>query len=138
MSPSSAGGLSRESLLAELPDHTEARDLVLPLLRVDTRLYRHYQYKPEALLDIPIFAYGGGDDPNVRREHLESYVEWRRRRGSRGLHQIEDGWMALSVVGQGCGHLQLPVQLHALILANRAQRNKGRCFAAARPFRHSR
>jgi surfactin synthase thioesterase subunit len=30
-------------------------------------------YSEEAPLDCPIRAYGGSEDPNVRREHLEAW-----------------------------------------------------------------
>ncbi|MDQ6678272.1 MAG: thioesterase domain-containing protein, partial [Acidobacteriota bacterium] len=57
--------------LQGLPD--ELLPLALPVLRADTRLYRNYTYQPEQPLAIPIFAYGGTEDPNVSREHLESW-----------------------------------------------------------------
>jgi len=48
---------------------------LLPALRADTRLYRHYVYEGEPPLPFPIRAYGGADDPHVRREHLEAWSE---------------------------------------------------------------
>jgi surfactin synthase thioesterase subunit len=59
--------------LGGLPEDPEALRALLPVLKADTRLYRNYVYRDESPLDIPIFAYGGGDDPNVRPENLERW-----------------------------------------------------------------
>jgi surfactin synthase thioesterase subunit/glycosyltransferase involved in cell wall biosynthesis len=48
---------------------------VLPALRADTRLYRHYVYAEEAPLDCAIRAYGGVDDAHVTYAHLEAWAE---------------------------------------------------------------
>jgi surfactin synthase thioesterase subunit/glycosyltransferase involved in cell wall biosynthesis len=48
---------------------------ILPALEADAALYRNYTYTEEAPLAIPVRAYGGADDPNVRREHLEGWAE---------------------------------------------------------------
>ena len=53
----------------------KAMELALPVLRADTAFYREYVYHPESPLGIPIFAYGGREDPNVRPEHLEAWRE---------------------------------------------------------------
>lgn len=58
------------------PEVRRNRDLlrvVLPALLADTALYRGYVYREEPPLDCPIYAYGGAEDPNVRREHLEAW-----------------------------------------------------------------
>jgi len=47
--------------------------VVLPALQADTALYRGYVYSEEPPLGSPIHAYGGAEDPNVRREHLETW-----------------------------------------------------------------
>jgi medium-chain acyl-[acyl-carrier-protein] hydrolase len=60
---------------AELLRNREALDYALPILRADAALYRNYVYEPEAALAIPIHAYGGSDDPNVRPEHLDAWRE---------------------------------------------------------------
>jgi surfactin synthase thioesterase subunit/glycosyltransferase involved in cell wall biosynthesis len=62
-------------LLRELDIPAELTRAVLPSLRADTTLYRHYVYADDAPLDLPIRAYGGVDDPNIRREHLEGWRE---------------------------------------------------------------
>jgi surfactin synthase thioesterase subunit/glycosyltransferase involved in cell wall biosynthesis len=48
--------------------------MVLPALRADTALYRNYIYAEAPPLGCPIRAYGGTEDPNVRREHLEAWA----------------------------------------------------------------
>ena len=64
-----------DQLLAELGILPELAAAVLPALRADTSLYRNYVYTEEPPLDCPIRAYGGLDDPNIRREHLEGWRE---------------------------------------------------------------
>ncbi len=53
-----------------------AIDLILPILRADTRLYRNYVYQPEPPLQIPIVAYGGAVDRNLASGQLDG---WRRQ-----------------------------------------------------------
>jgi surfactin synthase thioesterase subunit/glycosyltransferase involved in cell wall biosynthesis len=48
---------------------------ILPALEADAALYRNYVYAEEERLSIPVRAYGGASDPNVRREHLEGWAE---------------------------------------------------------------
>jgi surfactin synthase thioesterase subunit/glycosyltransferase involved in cell wall biosynthesis len=69
---------SDEQLLrqAEVPDHPSVRHAILPALRADTTLYRHYSYAEDAPLPFPIRAYGGAEDPTITREHLEA---WRQQ-----------------------------------------------------------
>jgi surfactin synthase thioesterase subunit/glycosyltransferase involved in cell wall biosynthesis len=68
---------SDEELLreAELPDDAAVRHGILPALRADTALYRHYVYTEDAPLPFPIRAYGGAADPHITREHLEAWRE---------------------------------------------------------------
>jgi surfactin synthase thioesterase subunit len=68
---------SDEELLrqAELPDHPSIRHAILPALRADTTLYRHYSYAEDARLPFPIRAYGGTEDPTISREHLEAWSQ---------------------------------------------------------------
>ena len=66
---------SDDQLLRELNIPPELTRAVLPSLRADTTLYRHYVYTEEPPLDCPIRAYGGLDDPNIRREHLDGWHE---------------------------------------------------------------
>jgi surfactin synthase thioesterase subunit len=64
-----------EQLLRELNIPPELTRAVLPSLRADTALYRNYVYTEEPPLGCPIRAYGGIDDPNISREHLEGWRE---------------------------------------------------------------
>ena len=48
---------------------------ILPALEADAALYRHYIYAEGPPLPIPVRAYGGAYDPNVRREHLDGWAE---------------------------------------------------------------
>ncbi|HTM49045.1 MAG TPA: alpha/beta fold hydrolase [Bryobacteraceae bacterium] len=62
-----------DGIPAEILDNPQAMELALPVLLSDTALYRSYVYEPEPPLDIPIFAYGGREDPNIGPEHLEAW-----------------------------------------------------------------
>ena len=69
---------SDEELVSQLTSLGTDRDLLeiaLPLLRADTRLYRNYRFVPGPLLAVPIAAYGGESDPNVRRGDLAEWKE---------------------------------------------------------------
>jgi medium-chain acyl-[acyl-carrier-protein] hydrolase len=78
-----------EGAPAELLHNPEALRFVLPALRADARLYRNYIYTPGEPLEIPIFAYGGESDPNIRPEHLEA---WRKQAAQRfALRQFRGG-----------------------------------------------
>ncbi len=50
-------------------------ELLLPALRADTRLYRQWVFGGGEPLDVPLVAYGGLDDANVRPEHIEAWRE---------------------------------------------------------------
>ncbi|HEY3837596.1 MAG TPA: thioesterase domain-containing protein, partial [Bryobacteraceae bacterium] len=60
----SALGADRETLKA-----------ALPVLRADTCLYRNYRFVPGLPLSCSIAAYGGAEDPNLRREDLTRWGE---------------------------------------------------------------
>jgi medium-chain acyl-[acyl-carrier-protein] hydrolase len=64
-----------DGIPAEILDNSEAMQHALPALRADASLYRNYVYAPEPPLPLPIFAYGGRSDPNVRPEHVEAWRE---------------------------------------------------------------
>jgi len=51
-----------------------AAGAILPALRADTRLYRHYTYAEEPPLSCAIAAYGGADDAHVTAAHLEAWA----------------------------------------------------------------
>jgi surfactin synthase thioesterase subunit/glycosyltransferase involved in cell wall biosynthesis len=58
---------------AEVLERPEMLEVVLPALKADARLYRHYVYSEAAPLACPIRAYGGAEDPNIASEHLEGW-----------------------------------------------------------------
>lgn len=59
----------------EVLDNPNLMQLILPALREDAAIYRHYVYAEESPLDCPIYAYGGAEDPNVSRVHLEAWEQ---------------------------------------------------------------
>jgi medium-chain acyl-[acyl-carrier-protein] hydrolase len=63
-----------EGIPHEVLDDPALMRAVLPALRADTALYRNYVYAEDEPLACPIRAYGGVDDPNVLREHLEAWA----------------------------------------------------------------
>jgi surfactin synthase thioesterase subunit len=62
-----------EGIPQEALDDPALVNAILPALRADAALYRNYVYAEDAPLALPIRAYGGVDDANVRREHLEAW-----------------------------------------------------------------
>ncbi|MEP6534319.1 MAG: alpha/beta fold hydrolase [Bryobacteraceae bacterium] len=64
-----------DGVAAEVLQNPALMRLAMPALRADTRLYRNYSYRPEEPLAIPIFAYGGGSDPNVSYSQIRAWSE---------------------------------------------------------------
>ncbi|MDP2996512.1 MAG: alpha/beta fold hydrolase [Bryobacterales bacterium] len=62
-----------EGVPPEVLDNDGLMRVLLPVLRADTALYRNYVYSVEPPLDLPLRAYGGAADPNVRQEHVEAW-----------------------------------------------------------------
>ncbi len=60
---------------ARVLENPELMRALLPALEADARLYRRYVYTEDEPLPFPIRAYGGVDDPQVRREHLEAWSQ---------------------------------------------------------------
>jgi medium-chain acyl-[acyl-carrier-protein] hydrolase len=58
----------------EVLDNPNLMQLILPTLREDAAIYRNYVYAEERPLDFPIRAYGGAEDPNVSRAHLDAWA----------------------------------------------------------------
>jgi surfactin synthase thioesterase subunit len=63
-----------QGIPAEVLDDPALMRAILPALRADASVYRNYLYADDAPLDCPIRAYGGAEDPNVRRDHLEAWA----------------------------------------------------------------
>ena len=64
-----------EGIPAEVLGDPALMRSLLPALEADAALYRNYIYQDAPPLPIAIRAYGGADDPNVRREHLDGWGE---------------------------------------------------------------
>jgi surfactin synthase thioesterase subunit/glycosyltransferase involved in cell wall biosynthesis len=75
--PTEAGFLAElrrlDGLPAEALEDPALLRAILPALTADAALYRRYVYSEEPPLSFPIRAYGGFEDPNVKREHLEGW-----------------------------------------------------------------
>jgi medium-chain acyl-[acyl-carrier-protein] hydrolase len=77
--------LSKDELLAELQElegtprevleHPELMELMLPMLRADFSICDTYEYTEEAPLACPITAFGGLQDFDVTRRHVEAWRE---------------------------------------------------------------
>ncbi len=59
---------------AEVLEHPELMEVVMPLLRADFELIQTYTYTYEQPLNIPLTAFGGVDD-EISREDLEGWRE---------------------------------------------------------------
>jgi surfactin synthase thioesterase subunit len=75
--PDSERLLSEVRRLGGIPgsvlDDPAAMRTLLPAVEADSNLYRNYVYSEDVPLEIPIRAYGGADDSNIRIEHLEAW-----------------------------------------------------------------
>ena len=60
---------------AEVLEHPELMELLLPLLRTDFEICQTYRYVPEEPLDCPMSVFGGLEDTGILREHLEPWKE---------------------------------------------------------------
>lgn len=60
---------------AEVLDHPELMQLMLPVIRADFTLTQTYTYTPAPPLSCPISIFGGLDDQDVTREHLAGWCE---------------------------------------------------------------
>lgn len=59
---------------AEVLDHPELLELMLPLLRADFCVAETYDYRPGPALDCPITAFGGAGDAEVSRAEVEAWA----------------------------------------------------------------
>jgi medium-chain acyl-[acyl-carrier-protein] hydrolase len=60
---------------AEVLEHPELMELMLPLLRADFSVVETYAYLPDTPLDCSIMAFGGLQDYKVGRKFLEAWQE---------------------------------------------------------------
>jgi medium-chain acyl-[acyl-carrier-protein] hydrolase len=58
---------------AEVLEHPELMELVLPLLRTDFALTQNYEYEEGPPLNCSIVAFGGTQDKEVSRVSLEAW-----------------------------------------------------------------
>jgi medium-chain acyl-[acyl-carrier-protein] hydrolase len=58
---------------AEVFEHEELLDIVLPLLRADVAVYESYVYSTEPPLNCPISGFGGLEDREISRSDLEAW-----------------------------------------------------------------
>lgn len=76
---------SREQFIAELKrlegippevlDDPRLLEIAMPALEADARLYRRYVHAPGAPLTIPVYAYRGEADPNIKEDHEARWAE---------------------------------------------------------------
>lgn len=59
----------------EVLEHPELMDLVMPTLRADFSVCETYSYSEGPPIDSPISAFGGIEDPDIKRVHLEPWAE---------------------------------------------------------------
>ncbi len=64
-----------EGIPAEVLGDAALMRALLPALEADAALYRNYIYAEASPLPIAVRAYGGVEDPNVRRDHLDGWRE---------------------------------------------------------------
>ncbi|HEV2708313.1 MAG TPA: alpha/beta fold hydrolase [Pyrinomonadaceae bacterium] len=60
---------------AEVLEHEELLQLMLPILRADFELVETYRYRSEPPLQCPISVYGGTQDKEVEEAHLTAWCE---------------------------------------------------------------
>jgi medium-chain acyl-[acyl-carrier-protein] hydrolase len=59
----------------EVLEHPELMSLLLSLLRADFELVQTYDYQPGEPLNCPIAAFGGVQDVDIPRSHLDAWRE---------------------------------------------------------------
>ena len=60
---------------AEVFDHPELLELMLPLVRADFSVVETYQYRPGPALGCPVTAFGGESDEEVSVEEIKAWGE---------------------------------------------------------------
>lgn len=73
---------------AEVLDHPELMELLLPLLRADFQVIQTHTFAADSPLDCPITAFGGLEDDEISHAHLEG---WREQTTSRFSLQMFPG-----------------------------------------------
>ncbi len=66
--------LELNGISADVINHSELMELLLPSLRADFEAIENYKYIPdERRLTCPIITFGGSDDSRIQPEHLEGW-----------------------------------------------------------------
>lgn len=60
---------------AEILEHEEILEMVVPIIRADFEACQTYQYTPEPPLDCPIMAFGGATDDEETEERIKPWQE---------------------------------------------------------------
>lgn len=63
---------------ADVLDHPELMQLLMPVIRADFAICQNYVYSNGPLLDCPISAFGGLEDQDVTRKSLEAWRDQTR------------------------------------------------------------
>lgn len=71
---------------SQVLEYPELMQIMLPILRGDFSLCETYSYSPGPPFDCPITVFGGIDDEDVKREHLEPWRE--QTRAEFALHML--------------------------------------------------
>lgn len=95
---------------AELLEHRELMEMMLPTLRADFQLLETWEYRATAPFDIPISVFGGLDDHSVPTESLDAWAGCTTRKLKRHLfpgdhfflHQQHPGM--LNIIGRAIGN----------------------------------
>ncbi|MEW6738245.1 MAG: thioesterase II family protein, partial [Acidobacteriota bacterium] len=66
----------------EVLDHPELMELLIPLLRADFEVCQTYNYTTEPPYNCPITVFGGNQDSDVNKEHLEGWRNFTTRQFS--------------------------------------------------------
>jgi medium-chain acyl-[acyl-carrier-protein] hydrolase len=86
--------------------------MMLPVVRADLAMVECYRYAPGEPIGCPIAAFGGLDDQEVRREHLES---WRMHTTSQFSLQMFEGNHFFIKTSDSVFLEQLGIQLRELL-----------------------
>lgn len=86
----------------EILQHPELMEVFAPILRADFELCETYAYRAGEPLDVPISAFGGLEDPDVRRDDLQAWQE--HTRGPFRLRMFPGGHFFLNGARQQLVH----------------------------------
>lgn len=82
----------------EVLQNRELMELLLPVLRADLEVNETYTHLPGPPLELPIFAYGGVEDPRCSPERLEAWGELTR--GGFTMKLVQGGHFFIQTHGE--------------------------------------